>query len=312
MDSALINPYNLILRAGGTPARDSDSVQEVIEKAGLDWDISISPVAYLKEGNWAVLPGSRAIIRGDTDAPLGLVGSRYRPLSNMEAFQFLNDFIQDGTILLRGAGSLKGGVNVWLVASLPNHGIVGTDIVANCLLFWNSFDGKSRLSIQLAPIDPKTGCLYTTLPGDVPTVRRITHSSNILVGLTQARQALQVANLRIQTLEEEVYKPLTSTSATDADVEQVLCTALPGSGKEVLSQRMKNVHRVIAEMMASSSKGPTPSLWDLYKAVCQYVDISRGGKVDKRLVSAWLGQGYQIKQAALATAVSLASTKEGE
>src|SRR5687767_6996245 len=88
---------------------------EVIEAAGLSWKVELVP-AYA-EGQ--PIAGSRAVIRTDRREPIAVVGSRYAPVQNTDAFAFFDELVGAGKAVYETAGAIDRGRRIWLQARLP-------------------------------------------------------------------------------------------------------------------------------------------------------------------------------------------------
>lgn len=124
---------------------------EMIEAAGLTWKVRVEPA-----------PGARMVdqkrkaydrylivrepISGETKDPvLGLLGRRYVPLQNSEAFSFFEPFIRNGWATFHTAGALGNGERVWVLAKLAGQIIVMPgDVIDKSLLLSNTHDGTGR------------------------------------------------------------------------------------------------------------------------------------------------------------------------
>jgi len=133
------------------------TAEEAIISSGLDWQVRKEPLflaAYA--GSMAVgqiIEDHYATIRSTDRAVLGVVGDRYQPLQNREAFGFFDYVVGQGAAVYHTAGSLSGGRRIWLLAKLPETiKVRGNDIVDQYLLLSNGHDGSTAVQIKLTPI----------------------------------------------------------------------------------------------------------------------------------------------------------------
>ena len=89
----------------------------------------------------------QAVVREDTNEVLGMVGRRWKPCQNHEAFAFLDSLVGDQELLYETAGALVRGERVWMMARMPKEmRIEGTDDVTRpYLLLANWHDGFGSL-----------------------------------------------------------------------------------------------------------------------------------------------------------------------
>ena len=65
-----------------------------IRMAGLDWSVDERPLATVDtDDNLESITSHKAIVRCDNHAVLGVVGTRYTPLQNDEAFEWLDSVV---------------------------------------------------------------------------------------------------------------------------------------------------------------------------------------------------------------------------
>ena len=88
----------------GTVLQNAPNTREAIRLAGLDWQVNLQPVFARVDGSHDIAcEDSRAMVRsihlpnGDVrDDVLGIVGDRYTPLQNTEAFAWFDPLVADG------------------------------------------------------------------------------------------------------------------------------------------------------------------------------------------------------------------------
>jgi phage/plasmid-like protein (TIGR03299 family) len=132
---------------GAVLDRPPATIADAIELSGLGWQVKREPIAVDRgdaataddwwEPRCEEIPGYYATVRQDTRQVLGIVGERYRIVQNHEAFQFVDQLI-GSAMHFETAGSLHGGRQVWVLATLPDHIEVGGDPVRSYVLLMNS------------------------------------------------------------------------------------------------------------------------------------------------------------------------------
>ena len=76
----------------GEVLEEAPTISEAIELSGLNWDVGLKD---LQTDDGIHVP-NRATFRKDTGAILGVVGPRYVPLQNREAFDWFQPFLETG------------------------------------------------------------------------------------------------------------------------------------------------------------------------------------------------------------------------
>ena len=86
------------------------TIEEAMEESGLGWEVEMRPL-YLGDGSQ--VKGHKATVRMDTMEPLGVVGSRYQPLQNEDAFSVLQPLIDQGVATWETAGAWLFRSSLW-------------------------------------------------------------------------------------------------------------------------------------------------------------------------------------------------------
>ena len=151
---------------GGT-AVEANSAASAATQAGLNWTVrtgaleavstpliidqhGVTPATYLD------VPKKKAIIREDSNSVIGIVGTKYKVVQNMEVFNALDTLVDSGDARYAAAGEFNGGANIWMVLELPQGVQVANDPHAAFLLVKTSHDGSS--SVVIKPIIERLFC----------------------------------------------------------------------------------------------------------------------------------------------------------
>ena len=101
----------------GTRVESALTSEEALREAELDWTVEGRPI-YDESGN--LINGWVANTRSTDKKVLGIVGSRYTRLQNVEGFSFTDNLIGEG-LQYDTAGSLRGGRQIWLLGKMPEQ-----------------------------------------------------------------------------------------------------------------------------------------------------------------------------------------------
>ncbi len=202
---------------------------EAMKMGGLDFEVELAPI-YVKLREYEVgkehqpLPspminidrpgplcaqtfyssrvqGNFATVRKDTQQVFGLVGSRYEPIQNTEAFEFFDSIIGEGHANYETVGALGNGERVFITAKLPSHLHVNNDTIDKYLLLTMAHDGTGAIIVMFTPI--RVVCNNTlTLALTTGSKVSIRHTKNALDRLDEAKKILGIANKNFMTLEE--------------------------------------------------------------------------------------------------------------
>jgi len=103
----------------GVKLEEGVSPQEMMEAAGLDWEVKKVDLYYGKFSDKKV-EGKQALIRSTDEKMLDIVGVDWNPVQNAEAFKFFDSFCKTGQMTMHTAGSLFDGKRVWALAKIAS------------------------------------------------------------------------------------------------------------------------------------------------------------------------------------------------
>jgi phage/plasmid-like protein (TIGR03299 family) len=124
----------------GTILSEVPTLDEALALGGLDFEVEKREI-YLRaiehsyeypgdgsrieheQETFVKQDGHFATVRTDREQILGTVQQRYSVLQNREAFGVLEPLLDDGIVTLETGGSLRGGVDVWMLVKFSAEGI---------------------------------------------------------------------------------------------------------------------------------------------------------------------------------------------
>jgi phage/plasmid-like protein (TIGR03299 family) len=294
----------------GTRVPQAVTSGEALRVAALDWRVAVAPIKAESQSDLVGVEGWKAVIRLSDLKALGVVGERYRPIQNGEAFSFFDELVGEGQAIYHTAGSLDGGRRVWILAKLPGEVVVTRDdVTEKFLLLTNSHDGTTSLRMFFTPV--RVVCQNTlnlALSQSVGEGIAIRHTSSAMARLQQAREALGIANRFYDEFAGQAEQ-LVRASFNDAQMKTLVETVLPGTDGEV-STRTLHARAKVVELF-EYGRGHDPirgTAWAALNAVAEFADhhrSSRGvdehSRAEARLNSAWFGSGAALKRFAYGT-----------
>jgi phage/plasmid-like protein (TIGR03299 family) len=310
----------------GTKLAQVATAAEALAAAKLDWTVSRKEL-YLMDGT--KVPDNFAIVRDDTNTPLGVVGNVYRPLQNKEAFSFFDAVVGEKLAIYHTAGSLRGGQYVWILAKLPGTiRITKDDVVEKFLLLTNAHNGTRAARMLFTPI--RVVCMNThnvalsladadlrraEAAGEEVTGQAwMRHTKNMGDKVAEVRKSLGIVSLQYRVYEETAKR----MAATDLTVEAWKAyTQSVGLRPAKTADRdlPEATRKLLDEVTAMFDKGRGNDLpgvkhtaWGAFNAVAEYVDYSRStDENDTRAKSILFGSGSRLKQKAWNEAAALSS-----
>lgn len=297
----------------GTRLEKVATSKEALEAARLDWAVRCEPI-FLE--NRRQVDGYRATVRIDTWQPLGVVGMRYTPIQNVEAFAFLDALVGEARAMYHTAGSLRGGRKVWIQAKLPDDLVITPRDVANkFLLLVNSHDGSTALVCRF--VATRVVCENTLAAalrerGTTSQVS-VVHTRNATERVKEARRVLSLS-LKYFDVFGQRCQAMSTVQLNRKMLAEYFAMVVPMPASGHNGSHVQQIHRALAHLFekgrGNELRQVRGSLWAAYNAVTEYVDHVRGVRHDGNLRRNWeesalFGSGDVLKQRAYLAAVAL-------
>jgi len=292
-----------------------------LSMAGLDWGVNTAPL-YIQgpdvykdnEGNPILdaqgmpipmplqLKDNRAMVKDTDYTAFGVVGSRYHPIQNADAFQFLDGLVEDGELRYHTAGSLKGGRVVWILGQLKgNLEPVPGDPVGKFLLFSNTHDGSGALRIFWTSI--RVCCMNTwrhALAEGKGKGITLKHTASIKNRLEQAREVLGLSRRAYDHVGEhlsQLAKVDMTTEALDMMIKALAPHPSDADPEAEIPTRTKNTRLKLVELfesgLGSDIKGVRGKAYQALNMATEYTNHHRGTwktkGADHKLHNIWFG-----------------------
>lgn len=281
------------------------SIEEGIRAAKLDWTVSLRALyTAASPTQLAEIAGHRAIVRDSDNKPLGICGTKYKPLQNVEAFRWFDPVLETQEMELDTAGSLLGGTRVWVLAKWKKDiEVVRGDKISPYVLLSNNHDGTG--SVRGKPTAVRVVCKNTLgmALGDGIDGIRVRHTANMQDRLATAQVMLTdiANNFRLQ---QKAFQEFAGVSCEGQSLKDYLYAVMPDNAEAKSHTRTENI-RGQMEHHAVSGKGTEipgvrGSLWAAYNGVTAYAthDRNSGKSADDRAESLWFGSGLDLNKAA--------------
>ena len=279
------------------------------EKSGLAWDVELAP---LQTADTQATVENKAVRRSTDGKILGVVGARYHPLQNKEAFGWFQPFLDAKEAQLHCAGSLRQGSRVWVLAKLNRDPLViaAGDEVEKFILLSHSHDGTLAVRVGFTPV--RCVCANTLAlahRADASKLIRIKHTKDVHENLSNIREIMNVANAAFEATAEQ-YRLLARKSINQTDLRNYVKRVLKIEDDKEPSTRTRNVMAEIIRLAESGRGNDLPSIrgtyWSAYNGFNEYLGYNRRNTPDNRLNSLWFGDSATMNRHALQTALDLA------
>jgi phage/plasmid-like protein (TIGR03299 family) len=295
------------------------SIEEGLKESGCDWNVVLEDM-YLKRDMDEYITSQklntnieeRAVVRSTDNSVLGVVGSKYTPLQNMDSFAWFQPFLDAGLCKLHTAGSLCGGKKVWVLAELdnPTVNITANDTICKYILLSNSHDGSSAVRVGYTPI--RTTCANTLAMAHNSTASKllkVRHTSGLKISMEIIRDTMNVVNAEFEATAEQ-YKFL-ATKRVSKIRDYVKLVLKEDKEDKDMSTRSKNIVDKIVSLCENGIGNNIDNIggtyWAAYNGVTEYLSRIYGRNNSNRMNNLWFGQGVNMNQLALQTALRMAS-----
>lgn len=295
----------------GTEINQETSFWDSFELAGLDWEVDTKPL-FTGDGEKV---SHRAAYRVSDGRILGIVGKRWTPLQNRDAFEIFEPLVDAGEMVIHTAGSLRNGERIWALCQLnqDNSEIVAGDEVAKFVLLSNGHDGKLAVHFGFTPI--RVVCANTEAlarGSKASKLVRVRHSRFVKQNVQDLRNVMNFANQEFEATAEQ-YRYLASKGINSEDLDKYIKIVL-GIGEksaDEMTTRSKNIVSSIEDLFeggrGSDIAGVRGTYWGAYNAVTEYLNYSKGRTANNRMDSVWFGQNGTMNQKALDAALELSA-----
>lgn len=295
--------------------------KQMLKKAKLDWTVSLRKMHAEAPAGVVDVKEFFALVRDSDNSVLDVVGSRWKPTQNEEAFEFFHEFVQAGDADMETAGSLRGGRMIWGLANLKrSFKLKGNDEVKGYLLV--ALPHEQGKSIRALLTQVRVVCWNTlthALREGAGEGFRMSHR-RVFDTFQQevAKRTLGIAREDFDK-QAEVAQKLASTTLTRSDSVRFLAEVIDpsllrendledliGSGK--VPKALQHCALALDKAPGSQLVSAKGTLWGAVNAVTFAVDHLFGKGQDQRLTKAWFSTGATLKN----DAVKLALKKSGK
>ena len=294
----------------GVKVEEDISTEDMIEKAGFDWTVTMCPInCQVTSKTTKVISSHRALVRSSDQKVLTIAGKNWKPIQNKSMFEFLREFVRAGEMKLETTGSLRDGKDVWALVNLGNSfKLVNDDEVKGYLLISLPHEYGRSMKIMFTPIRVVCNNTLTYALNSTNMQNVFMHGHRKEFGKAAAQLAKESLGLAMTGMKDfqKAAKRLASVKYDKKQITSYVNGLFPSTSKKIskLSLSAENVISLIDKQPgAEMSKG---TYWSAVNAVTYYVDHLTGRGVDSRMQSAWFGSKSRIKRKAVASALEYA------
>lgn len=292
----------------GTVLPKAPTIEEAMVAAGLDWKVKMCNLQALGEDG-LVIPSQgeiihRAVMREDTKAILGVVGPSWTPLQNREAFDFFNPFLQDGSVQLETAGSLRNNKYVWVLGKVINceGEVIKNDPINRYVLLCHGHDGT--MAVRVGYTDVRVVCQNTmnmAFNSKASQLIRIKHSAKVQENLTNVQAVMDIVGNEFRANLQQLAK-LTRKNINQNDIKKFVhvnffnSEDLTSSNKKMsnYTDMVGTINRLIETGKGSDIQGVRGTAYGLLNAATEYLTHEAQTSDETRLNSLWFGDNSRL------------------
>lgn len=278
------------------------NITKALKGAGLDYEVTLENVQAVTESG-LVLPAdkSKAVVRPTPEGPkvIGMVGNRFTPIQNRDAFSIAQDLTGDFGAEIDGLADFRHGGASILVLKMPqsmtlHHPDGGAeDVVDLNLLVKNAHDGSGALSFMLTPLRVECTNVLPMAAASAKMVWKISHTPNADDRHNLAKQAILEAVGYSQEFTTAAQTML-DTPMVDAEFAKIVANLwkVKDGAEGKVAERKRAIQ---AEVVALYKTSPTldnirGTRWAGYNALTEYLDhfrpVKGNGEKAQRLARA--------------------------
>lgn len=250
----------------GIPVDEAKTSAEAIRIAGMDWETELENI-YDSRGR--EIPRKLAVVRSTDRRVLGIVGTNYKPIQNVECFDFLDSLYADGILRYSSAGLINDGSVAWMQATLGADMRVLDDVYRRFLHASTSHDGSRGLSVHHG--NTRIVCENTLIEASrSAALARITHAGDVEAKMAAARELVKVTNEQSKRMEAWLTG-LTKIDVTESTFSDFRDAFLGPLDEATATQRRKAIE-AFTEIYEAEAAYVGNTAYALANAVTGYAD----------------------------------------
>ena len=249
-DTVNFNERTTVWDGLGIDVRGSRSAEEMLTKAGLDWQVGQKAI-FTSEG--IPVNGYKANVRLSDQRVLGLVSDKYKLVQNQEAFSFSEELLRYG-FSYQYAGIFQNGRKTWVLVKIPDQYIINGERICTYLVILNSHDASSSFKIAITPVRMLCSNMLNLALSRAQRVWNFKHSSNITTKVQDAMETIEKSEEYMEQLGMQIER-LNGISLNEEDIRRNIEILIPVPENATPLQE-QNVKKQRQEMWTRYEQAP--------------------------------------------------------
>ncbi len=293
----------------GQALTEGASIETWGKEAGMEYTILESPVQFTETtGGVHVFDSKKVLYRNDTMAPLGVVGSRYHVLQPEQVLEFFRDLTEERGFILETAGVLFNGSKYWAMARTPHSLMIQDDQVKEHLLLATACDGS--LATTARYVRTRVVCnntIQAALGEKSGRIIRVEHRSQF--DSKNVKKELKLLNEEWDQFADQTQRLADRRVSYEEAANYYI--SLFGKPQLPMDEQTSKIPEelymnfVSSDYIGSQLEAAKGTAWGMLNVITENIDHVRGEMQDRRLKSAWLGKGAELKMRAYGEAIKL-------
>ncbi len=280
------------------------------ETSQVNWEVNKIPGFISLPNGEVVYMGRDALVRSSDNKILDTVSGEWNDVPNKTAFEFFEEYCDEGGMKLETCGSLRGGQIVFALAKIQESFELfkGKDKIDSWLLFTNPHRYGWATSVSWSAI--RVVCMNTLVASLTGTAKdkiiKVSHRNEFVA--EEVKEVLGISKDKLAKYKEMAVF-LGSKKAKGEDVVTFFKRIFPVlTKKEESTKEMSKNAKTCVDILetqpgAEFGKG---TWWPVYNSISYFTDHIASRSQDARLASAWYGNNRKLKVKALETAMEMA------
>lgn len=277
-------------------------------EAGMDYQILDTPVQYrTADGKTFPFNKKRVLYREDTSDALAVVGNMYKVVQPIEVLEFFRNLTTDYGFELETAGVLFNGQKYWALARTGETAkIARKDELRGYVLLATSCDGSMKTTARHTSVRVVCSNTLELSNRDRANEVKISHSSKFKA--TEVQEQLGIIESGWKEFVDQA-DALSQVKLSDKQAVDFVIRLMGDPAKPVEAQsKVTDIGKVLqlykGNGLGSTLKSAEDTAWGLVNAVTEMVDWHKGKDQQRRLESAWVYTGAQLKRQAFEQAIN--------
>lgn len=251
------------------------SIEKTLVVGGLAWDVHEES---LMTQSLVDVTNRKAIVRNDNNEVVGVVGNKYTPIQNSEAFGLFASVAEEYEPVYKRATTFHGGSQVVLQADLNKSFTVnGNDRTDMRLTLINNHDGGGSLQILLTPV--RLFCMNQLSLAKISAFQKfsIRHTSNYKIMMEEAYEALSHQHRIFKNVgdaAEILAQSFVDRNMVETFLEELFPVDDTKTDRHKQNTHIKRGH--VKDFFVNGKGNEGKTLWDLYNGVTEFTTHHMG------------------------------------